>query len=279
MKENIFIPGIDFHLGIISNIEAATAEHNHDFYEIFLVTTGRVCHIINSHQQNLITNNLVFIRKDDMHYYKKSNEKYEFINIAFTENIFNQLVQFYDKKIIEEKVLKPSLPPTINITSTEHHLCQLRIEKINTIAQYKKKTLNLHFKKLITDLFFYFLEKNETFFNTDQPEWLTSLYLQMQKKENFQQGIKKLYFLANMSPEHICRCFKKYYKQTPTAFINELRLNYTANLLNNTDRTITDISLEAGFNNLSHFYHLFQNKYNMTPGDFRKTHQRKSVNI
>ncbi|MEG1678380.1 MAG: AraC family transcriptional regulator, partial [Clostridia bacterium] len=34
--------------------------------------------------------------------------------------------------------------------------------------------------------------------------------------------------------------------------------------------SIIDISIEAGFNNLSHFYHVFQSTYQMSPKHFRQ---------
>ncbi|SHH72406.1 helix-turn-helix domain-containing protein, partial [Clostridium grantii] len=45
---------------------------------------------------------------------------------------------------------------------------------------------------------------------------------------------------------------------------------YAKNLLTNTNMSILDISMESGFENLSHFYHLFKKNFQVTPAKFRK---------
>ena len=52
-------------------------------------------------------------------------------------------------------------------------------------------------------------------------------------------------------------------------YINNYRLEKAAELLKSTAYSITDISLECGFNNLSYFNKLFKRKYHLTPRDFR----------
>ena len=54
-------------------------------------------------------------------------------------------------------------------------------------------------------------------------------------------------------------------------YLNEIRLNYASSLLENTDRRITDIYLEAGFESQRTFNRAFQQKYGRTPSQYRKT--------
>ena len=79
--------------------------------------------------------------------------------------------------------------------------------------------------------------------------------------QNFTVGVASLYDLASATPEHISRSFKKHLGVTPTQYINNQRLSHAANLLIRSDKTILDISLGVGFESLSHFYHLFGQKY------------------
>ena len=99
----------------------------------------------------------------------------------------------------------------------------------------------------------------------------------MEKKENFSAGISRMYELSERSPEHLGRSLKKYFKETPTELINKLRLNYAANLLVNSDKDITEIAMDAGFENLSHFYHLFKKNFSIAPKEFRLKHQKSLI--
>ena len=105
------------------------------------------------------------------------------------------------------------------------------------------------------------------------PVWLDTAYAQMQKPQNFTQGLSRLYALTGKSPAYLARCFRKYYGTTPTEFINESRLNYCASLLLCSNLSVTDICMECGFENLSWFYEVFERKFGLAPLQYRKKNQ------
>jgi AraC family cel operon transcriptional repressor len=70
--------------------------------------------------------------------------------------------------------------------------------------------------------------------NKKLPLWLTELCRKMSLKENFTQGIDRLFVLSRVSREHLSRSFKKHLGITPTEYVKRLRLNYAANQLANT---------------------------------------------
>lgn len=102
------------------------------------------------------------------------------------------------------------------------------------------------------------------------PSWIAAILTEMKKKENFTKGLPALLEVSGLAHGYLCRVFKKYVHTTPTDYINEQRLNYASNLLRHSDIDIVNICLESGFSNLSHFYHVFKEKFNTTPADYRK---------
>ncbi|WP_414705244.1 helix-turn-helix domain-containing protein [Pseudobacteroides sp.] len=74
-----------------------------------------------------------------------------------------------------------------------------------------------------------------------------------------------MYQLSQKKP----RVFKQFLNMTPTEYINNLRLKYAKHLLLTTKISVIDISLEAGFDNLSHFYHLFKEQMKTPPTQLR----------
>ncbi len=90
------------------------------------------------------------------------------------------------------------------------------------------------------------------------------------KNRNFADGLPALYRLANKSKEHLARTFRKYLRKSPTEFVNDLRLEFSARTIMSSDAKIIDICGDAGFESVSHFYHLFQKKYAMSPIEFRR---------
>jgi transcriptional regulator GlxA family with amidase domain len=58
--------------------------------------------------------------------------------------------------------------------------------------------------------------------------------------------------------------------QRPAAFYRTLRLRYARWLLDHTDRSITDVALEAGFADCAHFSRQFKAAHGLTPSSVRR---------
>ena len=101
------------------------------------------------------------------------------------------------------------------------------------------------------------------------PFWLRKACDARYAPENLAAGISRLVELSGKTQEHVTRSMRKYMGQTPSNFINALRLERVAEALIATDRPIFDIRLDVGFQNASHFNKLFKEKYHMSPRKYR----------
>jgi AraC family cel operon transcriptional repressor len=91
----------------------------------------------------------------------------------------------------------------------------------------------------------------------------------MSEPENLRIGVAGLVALSGVGPAHLARTFQVHFGETPTAFVNELRIKRAAFLLRTTTRDIIDIAQECGFNNLSYFYRQFFRRCGQTPRRYR----------
>ncbi len=268
----------DAHYAYHSSLKNITIKHYHNFYEIFLIVEGEVYHIINDKSQRLTAGTLVFIRPNDIHYYKRcGNYRCKIINLAFKESLLQELINYLSNGSQFNKLLDNDMPAQIILTEQEKEILVRKMQELNLISRNNKEIIKTKLRILLFEIFTKYFSTDNLFSKIDIPRWLEELINEIQKKENFVLGVKKLFELSPYSKEHIIRMFKKYLRKTPTEFLNELKLNYAANLLSNTDESIISISMEAGFENLSHFYHLFKKYFNMSPANYRKEHQRISI--
>ena len=87
---------------------------------------------------------------------------------------------------------------------------------------------------------------------------------------------------SNISIEEICdklfisrskliREFKKYYHETPHAYLIERKIAFSKMLLQNTNHSIKSISAHLGFADEHYFSNTFKAKTNMTPSEYRKS--------
>ena len=80
---------------------------------------------------------------------------------------------------------------------------------------------------------------------------------------------------ARMSQRSVAafkREFHEYFHITPGKWLTTRRLNHAQKLLGTSKRTISEISLESGFENLSHFSRIFKEKYQLSPLQYRVKH-------
>lgn len=94
------------------------------------------------------------------------------------------------------------------------------------------------------------------------------LYIQDHYREQIR--IQELAALIPMSEGQFCRFFKAMTRKTPVDYINSYRIRQASELLLQTERKISDIALEVGFDNTSYFIKLFRRAMDCSPSEFRK---------
>lgn len=89
---------------------------------------------------------------------------------------------------------------------------------------------------------------------------------------NIQTGInlKDASALVFKEPGSFCRYFKKKTQQTFMDYVKKVRIGLAAKLLAETDKQITRICYECGYNNLANFNHYFKVMMQKTPSEYRK---------
>lgn len=116
--------------------------------------------------------------------------------------------------------------------------------------------------------------------NSDQKEHFVQLLsaLQNRKKRNINElmllnydkplSIEDYAFLAGRSISTFRRDFKRQFNTSPKNWLIKKRLQKAENLLLSTHLTINQISLEAGYDNTSHFISAFGKQFGISPKQF-----------
>jgi AraC family transcriptional regulator, exoenzyme S synthesis regulatory protein ExsA len=91
-------------------------------------------------------------------------------------------------------------------------------------------------------------------------------------------SVEELAQLANLSVSSFKREFTKIYNDSPAHYLKNRKLEKAAELLWASDLRISEIAMDCGFNDLSHFSKSFQEKYNMSPTEYRLSQNAKSLN-
>ncbi|MBR4698452.1 MAG: helix-turn-helix domain-containing protein [Prevotella sp.] len=83
--------------------------------------------------------------------------------------------------------------------------------------------------------------------------------------------------MAGMSPSAFSRFFKLHTGRNLIDYIIDIRLGYASRMLVDTAESISKISFECGFNNLSNFNRVFKRKKGCSPSEFRENYRKTRV--
>ncbi len=87
-------------------------------------------------------------------------------------------------------------------------------------------------------------------------------------------GLSRIAEAAELSPHHLLRLFKRVYGETPHQLVTKKRLEHARFLLEHTDRSVTDICFDIGFESLGSFSTLFKTQLGVSPAYYRATSLR-----
>ena len=263
-------------------ISEGTALHSHDFAEIFIVLSGAISHYVNGEKQSLEAGALVFIRPSDSHRFEIAGDKpCEIVNLAYRLELLLDFSRYLENDYFMMEFTAPVLPPVFHISVPDgEKLGRLLLEISSEQIRFPERA-RIKIKALLSELFTrYFLMRDDdstTLSRREVPEWFDTLCSEMRKPENFMRGLDALYQFAGKTPEHLCKCFRKYMKKTPTEFVNELRIHYSAKMLSESDEKIFAISSALGFKSLSRFYKIFRQYYGVSPAKYRNMKLKTNI--
>ena len=194
------------------------------------------------------------------------------LNVAFSSNICEMLFEYLGDGFKKSHLLGSFLPPEVQLNDREFERFSKRMDSICAIDPKNYAEIGSAFRILLFDVFTrHFAEVTEA--EEEIPLWLEDMCNRMKRDGNFVKGSEFFFSLTGRSREHVSRMMKKHLGMTVTEYINSLRLNYIANMLINSNHSISDIIFESGFNNISWASEQFKDKYALTMREYRNSRQ------
>ena len=83
-------------------------------------------------------------------------------------------------------------------------------------------------------------------------------------------SLDELASLTATNPGYLCRFFKEISGISPIQYLINRRIEMAASLLRESNRSVLEIAMDCGFENVSYFIRKFKQKKGCTPGEYRK---------
>ncbi|MDF2192794.1 AraC family transcriptional regulator [Paraflavitalea sp. CAU 1676] len=116
---------------------------------------------------------------------------------------------------------------------------------------------------------FSLLGKSSAIEKDRKPKWVVQLEAMLRESRE-DWSLTALAQAVNVHPVHLSRHFSKYFGMTLGDYLRTVKLQRAITLLPREDLSLTDISLECGFADQSHFIRSFKAHYAVTPLHYRR---------
>ena len=247
--------------------QPSTELHDHTFYEVFIVTQGKLRHTINGTKETLCVGDVRFIRPADCHMQQSAGDiPAKTVNLSFTPEFLSECNYFFPQVVDAWQCASTHMTYRLDKKELDYILFSeeriLQASNIDIETQLIKHLILLCFNLLPVD------ERNDNY-----PQWLRDLIRQLRNPQNFTRPLHVLSKTTNYSNTTLSLLFKKYTGQTVIAFFCDAKIKYACNLLKNTNFSTLEISNRLGYFSLSHFNHIFKKAKNMTPTEYRYKYQ------
>jgi len=90
-------------------------------------------------------------------------------------------------------------------------------------------------------------------------------------------SIQRLAAIANISKSHFTRVFKDETGFSPMGYVKKVRLDTCKKMLKASNKSITEIALECGFNSSAYLSDTFSRAYKISPSEYRNLYIQKNI--
>jgi AraC-like DNA-binding protein len=254
--------------------------HQHAEVELILFKEGYGTSFIGNYVGEFQKGDIFFLGPDLPHTFQKANKDLfvSAVVIQFQENFWGtSFISLPECKSLKE-LFEASLHGLKITGSTKHFLYDIisGLENLSGLSRIIRLAECLHL-----------IEENKEYkilssheakeFNAHNKERIDNIY--QYTIEHYYEPItlEKVASIAAMSVPAFCNYFKKTTRKTYIEFLNDVRIDNACKLLVDTEKCITDICYNSGFNTLANFNRQFYKVKQVTPSHYRKMFRNNLV--
>lgn len=260
--------------------EEDTELHRHaDFSELVIVLSGNARHIVNDEESFIKKGNAFVINGSTEHAYREPND-FKICNIMYRPEMLaaagpdlrasNGFQALFVLQPIYSDMRTRSDKLNLPMAGIEHAaaLISAMIGEYESKQQGRQTMLIARFMELVV-----FLCRHYDTQSREAPDSLSHLagavsYMEDHYLEPL--SLEQIAAQSGISVRHLNRMFKAYYRTTPIAYLQNLRLERSRILLKHSDLPITQLSYECGFNDSNYFARQFARAYGLSPKAYRQ---------
>jgi AraC-like DNA-binding protein len=250
--------------------------HYHPEYELTLIVEGNGKRFVGDSIENFEAGDLVLLGSNLPHFWR-SDKTFAENKESFSEAIIIQFSTDFVKDILEKLPECKSIISMLNLSKSGIKFSQSFkpiLEKIIEEQGIKRLISLIDLLESLSQKTDYQLLASEHFnIKPDDAENERMRKILEFTLDNFQNDISihAVAEITHLTVPSFCRYFKSRTRKTYVDYLNEIRVSHARKLLINNELGISQVGLECGFQNLSHFHRIFKNQVGVTPLAYRRS--------
>jgi AraC-like DNA-binding protein len=263
-----------------NKILRTTGWHQHMEYELILFTKGSGELFMGDYKGNYKAGDIYFIGSNLPHAFKNNNHKpVSAIVLLFLENclayFFMNLPEFKNIKQLLELAARG-----LKVTGNSQNCIASFIKDMEKVTAINRFITLLQCLDRMSNVNEYsILSKNKAIDCNDRGRIGIDAVLEFTASSFSDRiSLSKVAAIACMSIPSFSQYFKLRTSKTYINYLNDTRINYACQQLQETNKPVTDICYESGYNTFVHFHRQFLRIKKNTPLQYRKSYTNIKTN-
>ena len=251
-------------------------EHTHDYVEVVYMCSGETIHIVNGKKIRLRAGELLFLSQSATHEVCRSGESDVAVNFIVLPNFFADSLSVVGE---EETPLRRFLVDCLCGHNSGPGYLHFRVSQVVPIQNLVENLLWILLRdtpnrRKVSEmtmalLFLQLVGCTETLISGDQEEVAVLKVLQYVEADYVGGSLTEAAELFHYDLSWLSREIKRKTGKTYTRIVQDKRLAQAAFLLKHTDRSVAEISVAVGYENISYFHRIFFAAFGRSPKHYR----------
>lgn len=280
-REEYIVPyGMPFRLMFYSQSESHC--HCHDFQELVIILGGSAIHETEERDYPISAGDVFIIRKEKLHRYT-ATRKLKLANIMFDfETLDINWGKLHDipgyTALFETE---PELRDR-NHFKSKHTLNAAQLNEVSILLQRMHRETEekspgwiMMSQTLLQELFIMLARSYSTTAKIQSQKMVRLTRMMQFIEKNYAKDITRDRIMREGMTSNAVgtRIFKELLGKSPFEYLIQTRIHHAAELLKNTDKSVSDIAYECGFHDSNYFSLQFKKATGLPPRDFAKRHR------
>lgn len=258
---------------------AAVPTHVHDFIEINYMYSGSCEQTINGKTNLLKKGQMTLIDTNTPHSLGYTGENDIMMNIIMSKDYLNS--QFFSK-LTNDNLITSFFINALNDNHTQLNYMIFNTENNERLQNFLHELIleyyqpSLQSRDIMNSLFVLIvldmmntLDTDINLYSFNEPHSIVVTALQYIERNYLTCTLESTANHVHVNPCYLTSLLKKHFHKSYKEIIIQLRMNQATKLLLETQKPISDIARECGYQNLTFFYRKFNEIYQCSPKEYR----------